>query len=71
MDVLANDSPTLGIVNMIQPLRGFASQTAEGKVNYVPNVGFAGLDRFWYTVSDDDDRVLGIASVSVRVFLVS
>lgn len=56
VDVLANDSDPendpLRIVNASDPSHGRA-QISDGKIRYVPDGDYTGLDNFTYTVTDD------------------
>ncbi|MBL8784540.1 MAG: tandem-95 repeat protein, partial [Deltaproteobacteria bacterium] len=46
------DGDTFFIIDVTQPRFGTVRLTSDGQLNYVPNVGFWGRDRFKYTISD-------------------
>ena len=55
IDVLANDSDAEGdelTLKAVGAASGGATRLRNGKVLYMPDSGFSGIDRFYYTVSD-------------------
>ncbi len=73
IDVLANDSDRDGtlIPNSLQitsqPSNGVITVNSQGIVDYQPNSEFVGLDRFTYTVEDNDGNLSNQATVTVLV----
>ncbi len=72
IDVLSNDtddtdfsSATIAIV--APAANGNATVNPDGTITYTPDIGFAGLDTFAYTVTDIDGNVSEPATVSVTV----
>jgi hypothetical protein len=66
VDVLANDSGTgLTITAVTQPAHGTVTITG-GKVQYVPNAGYSGVDPFGYT-SKDSSNTPATAIVTIDV----
>jgi len=66
--VLANDTDpdgdTLTVTTVTAATNGVASINADGSVQYLPDVGYVGLDAFDYTI---DDGVSGSATASVAI----
>jgi VCBS repeat-containing protein len=73
LSVLDNDFDVDTPINVasieigILPVNGTATPTADGKVRYVPNTGFRGIDSFTYRVRDSLGKVSSEATVSLRV----
>ena len=66
--VLANDTDPDGdpltVTTVTAATNGIASINADGSVQYLPDVGYVGLDAFDYTI---DDGVSGGATASVAI----
>ena len=73
IDVLANDSDRDGtlIPNSLQitsqPNNGVITVNSQGIVDYQPDSEFVGIDRFTYTVEDNDGNLSNQATVTVLV----
>lgn len=77
--VLANDvDPDAGtdcgavivpgsVTIVLDPTNGVAQAMPNGAVRYVPNENFCGVDSFRYLVSDGDDCVSNVATVTITV----
>ncbi|MCY4557635.1 MAG: tandem-95 repeat protein, partial [Chloroflexi bacterium] len=74
IDVLANDTDIEGDVlrveSVSQPMHGTARATGSGNVAYAPEADWHGMDRFTYTVADDNGGTAQ-AEVLVRVATVN
>ena len=73
IDVLSNDYDRDGVIVSatldIQqtPNNGSVNITSDGKVRYVPDQGFYGIDRFAYSVEDNDGARSNEANVFIAV----
>ncbi|MCP5477271.1 MAG: tandem-95 repeat protein [Rhodanobacteraceae bacterium] len=69
IDALANDSDadgdTLTIVGTTDGAHGYVEIGEDGRLHYVPESGFSGVDQFTYTISDG--RETATANVTVTV----
>lgn len=64
---LGNDTGTsITVTNHTNPASGSLTINANGSFTYTPNAGFAGIDTFTYTVSDDIGQT-STAKVSITV----
>ncbi|TFH06805.1 MAG: tandem-95 repeat protein, partial [Candidatus Atribacteria bacterium] len=73
IDVLPNDSDpdgdTLSIQSVTQPANGSASASG-GRITYIPNPAFSGVDSFTYTISDGNGET-AVATVTIAVAAVN
>lgn len=60
-----SDPLTFALVPWAGPEHGAATITPAGLLSYTPNSGFAGIDRFFYTVSDGTTTV--VQEIAIRV----
>ena len=73
IDILDNDEDEDGtfvidsIVITQSPSNGTAEVNAEGKVDYIPTLGYIGVDTFMYTVEDNDDAISNTATVVISI----
>jgi PKD repeat protein len=78
IDILANDSDSDGVLVastvaiVTAPLNGSVLiNPVTGAVTYTPNLGFAGMDSFTYTVEDNDGAVSNQATVTIAVGVIN
>lgn len=60
------DGDTIRITEVSPPGHGGAIFNSEGQIEYSAQAGFVGVDRFEYTITDDDD---GFSSAEVTVYV--
>jgi hypothetical protein len=70
IDLLSNDSHTTGdkisLVDVEKPSNGILILKDNGTIIYIPNIGFSGDDRFYYTIEDSDgDRDTAVVIITV------
>ncbi len=53
------------------PSNGSLILSPDGKVSYIPNLGFSGTDSFTYTVNDNEGAVSNLATVVINVDLLT
>ncbi len=74
IDVLANDvdpdGDTLRIMSVSRPVNGTVTMQANGRLHYVPEANFFGVDHFTYTI-DDGNGASASAEVTVTVLFVN
>ena len=70
IDVLENDidydGDSMRVTEMTLPDHGGAILQPNNQIEYTPLTGFVGVDRFQYTITDDDD---GTSSAEVTVYV--
>jgi len=70
LDVLANDGDANGdpiqVASVTAPLHGTLNINGDGTLTYKPDAGYAGSDRFFYTISDGE-LVSALARVDITV----
>src|SRR6185369_11767945 len=73
INVLANDVPTLGLIDpssvtiVSPPANGSPSVNYDGSITYTPAGNFSGTDSFIYTVANTFGSVSNAATVTVNV----
>jgi len=73
IDVPANDTDSDGTVDITtvsitaDVSNGGTSIDGSGRVTYIPNIGFSGMDQFTYTIDDNDGATSNEATVTIIV----
>jgi hypothetical protein len=67
--VLDNDVSNFGadlwVASVTEPMSGTVTQNEDGTLTYVPSLGFAGTDRFYYEVTDGTVTDTGLVWIEV------
>jgi hypothetical protein len=77
IDVVANDTDVDGFGTIVRasvrisspPSHGAVAVHDNGRVTYTPAPGFSGVDRFRYTVQDEEDAISNPATVTIEVLM--